>query len=190
VVPDPALTLPGPDGRPVRIRHAVEDDAPALLAFYAETGGETPWLTFGAEGPGTTEAEQRATIARARGSDSAIVLVAEWDGRIVGALNFATGTRARLRHAGEFGIVIARSCWRVGLGRRLLELLLAWARAGGVVRKIDLRVRPDNARAIALYESLGFVTEGRLTRNTLADGAFHDVLLMGLPIDPVEQEAS
>jgi RimJ/RimL family protein N-acetyltransferase len=74
------------------------------------------------------------------------------------------------------------------VARALLEAMLAWAHAGGVVRKVNLRVRADNVRAIALYERLGFVREGRLTRDLLVDGEFHDTLLMGLAIDPAPAE--
>ena len=72
----------------------------------------------------------------------------------------------------------------VGLGRRLLEVLIDWARRGGIVRKINLLVRTDNDRAIALYESLGFTVEGRKRRDMLMDGDFHDAFFMGLFIDP------
>jgi RimJ/RimL family protein N-acetyltransferase len=176
--------LDGPDGRPVRIRPAVEEDAAPLLAYYAEVGGESPYLTFGAEGPGRDETTERAFLAGARASDNQLALVAEWDGGIVACLTFRGGERARIRHVGEFGISIARVCQGLGLGRRLLEHLLGWAERGGVVRKINLRVRVDNARAIALYESLGFAVEGRATRDTLIDGVFHDTLVMGRAIDP------
>jgi RimJ/RimL family protein N-acetyltransferase len=176
--------LPGPDGRPVRIRPAVEEDAAPLLAYLAEVGAESPFLSFGAEGPGIQEPEERTFLARARQSDNELALLAEWNGRIVGGLTFSGGSRARLRHVGEFGISIARVCQGIGLGRRLLELFLGWAERGGVVRKINLRVRADNARAIALYESLGFAVEGRTTRDTMIDGVFHDALVMGRAIDP------
>lgn len=177
--------LPGPDGAPIRIRPAADGDAAAVLAHLRAAGGESPFLTFGAEGPGRGEAEQRALLASLAASDNGLALVAEWGGRVVACLTFSGGSRPRLRHVGEFGVSVDRACWGCGLGRRLIELLLAWAEQGGVVRKINLRVRVDNRRAIALYESLGFATEGRLTRDTLIDGQFHDVLLMGRAVDPV-----
>jgi RimJ/RimL family protein N-acetyltransferase len=176
--------LDGPDGLPVRIRPAIEEDAGPLLAYYAAVGAETPFLTFGAEGPGRGEAEERAFLASTRARDNQLALVAEHEGRIVGCLTFWGGARPRIRHAGEFGISIARSCWGIGLGRRLVELLLGWAERGGVVRKVNLRVRVDNLRAIALYEALGFMVEGRATRDTLIDGVFHDTLIMGRAVDP------
>ena len=178
------MELAGPDGTTITIRRPDADDAAALLAYLRGVGAESDFLSFGAEGPPITEPDERVFLARAAASDNALALVAEWQGRIVGAITFSGGNRARTRHVGEFGISVARSCQGVGLGRRLLELLIEWARAGTIVRKINLVVSVDNERAIALYESLGFEAEGRRRRDMLVNGVFHDALLMGLLIDP------
>jgi len=55
----------------------------------------------------------------------------------------------------------------LGIGRRLLDSLLDFA-DGGVVY---LEVRTDNAAAIALYESAGFVTMGIRKRYYRVSGA-------------------
>ena len=161
------------------------DDAGAILAYLRAVGSESDYLTFGSEGPPMAEAEEREFLTRLAHIDNAFAALAEWQGRIVGLITFKGGNRQRTRHTGEFGISVARECQGVGLGRVLLTLLVEWARSGGVVRKIDLLVRVDNARAIALYESFGFVVEGRKRRDMLIDGEFHDAILMGLLIDPV-----
>jgi len=168
----------------IRIREATGADAPALLSYWRRIGGETAFLTFGGEGPGTTAADQRDVLEQMAASDNAIALLAEEADEIVACLTFSGGSRAWTRHAGEFGISVVASHWGRGIGRRLLEMLLTWAEGGGVVRKINLRVHPDNARAIALYQSLGFVAEGRLTRETCVDGEFFDSIIMGRAIDP------
>lgn len=54
-----------------------------------------------------------------------------------------------------------------GIGRRLLDNLLAFADQGAVF----LEVRTDNAAAIALYESVGFVTVGLRKRYYRVSGA-------------------
>jgi RimJ/RimL family protein N-acetyltransferase len=141
-------------------------------------------LSFGAEGPPITEDEERVYLARFAEQDNALALVAEWNGQIVGFLTFACGNRTRTKHIGEFGISVAKVCWGLGLGRQLMQLLIDWALAGGVVRKINLIVRCDNARAIALYESVGFSIEGRIRRELVVDGEFHDSFMMGRLIDP------
>ena len=171
-------------GRDVEIRDAQPSDAAALLAYFKRIGGETPHLTFGEEGVPLSEVEERAHIERIRSADNALFIIAESGGEIIGHLTFTGGAKPRTRHAGELGISIIRPYWGEGIGEILIQSLIAWATAGGIVRKINLRVRADNARAIALYERLGFQTEGRESRTVCIDGAFHDGFNMGLAIDP------
>lgn len=52
--------------------------------------------------------------------------------------------------------VIVKACFRGrALGRQLVEHVLAWARARGIVR-VTLLADQDNAPALAFYERLGF----------------------------------
>lgn len=173
-----------PDGRLVLIRRALPEDAGAVLDYLRMVGGETINLTFGSEGPGITEEEEREYLSRVTASDNSLAIVALADGRIVGGLTYDGGRRPRLRHVGEFGISVAQAYAGLGIGRALLEYMIDWAQATGVVRKINLKVRVDNAPAIRLYERMGWVHEGRTTRDTLIDGVFADCLLMGRTVDP------
>ena len=173
-------------GRTVHIRPAEPDDAPALLAALRKAGGETLNLSFGTEGPGISEEEEREYLTRMAASDNSLAIVAVDGEELVGGLTFEGGRRPRLRHAGEFGISVLQAYAGQGLGKALLEYMLEWAHRGGVVRKINLKVRVDNLAAIRLYERMGWVQEGRTTRDTLIDGEFNDCLLMGRNVDPVQ----
>jgi ribosomal-protein-alanine N-acetyltransferase len=57
---------------------------------------------------------------------------------------------------------------RHGIGRAIMDRLLAWAEPGSAV---FLEVRTDNEPAITLYRSLGFVTLGVRKRYYRASGA-------------------
>jgi RimJ/RimL family protein N-acetyltransferase len=172
------------DGRSVRIRRAVPDDAAAILAYLGRAGGETINLTFGAEGPGVSVEEEREYLTRVAAADNSLAILAVVGEEIIGGLTFDGGRRPRLRHVGEFGISLLQGYAGQGLGRALLEYTIEWAERGGVVRKINLKVRTDNVPAIHLYQQMGWVLEGRTTRDTLIDGEFADCLLMGREVDP------
>jgi RimJ/RimL family protein N-acetyltransferase len=51
------------------------------------------------------------------------------------------------------------------------------------VTKVNLRVRTDNQRALAIYRRLGFAVEGTLRRDICVDGQCYDHYAMGLFVD-------
>ena len=173
-----------PDGRVVSIRTATPDDAAAVVACLKQVGAESTYLTFGGEGRGLDEVEQRAALAQFQAADNALALVALDGERIVASLVFEGGHRTRIRHTGELGISVMQAYAGKGLGRVLLEMLIEWAEGSGIIRKLDLKVRADNLNAIRLYERLGWKIEGLVTRDLCVDGVFHDALYMGRWVDP------
>lgn len=74
-----------------------------------------------------------------------------------------------------------------GVGSRLFESLIAWARsAEPEIVRIELAAGAGNPGAVRLYERLGFRHEGRqVARGRLPDGRFEDDILMGLLLRPV-----
>jgi RimJ/RimL family protein N-acetyltransferase len=130
------------------------------------------------------EEKERQFIADHRQADNKLLIVAEVGGDLAGLLGFTGDHRSRLRHTGEFGITISRAYWGLGLGTALIRQMILWAQTSHVVRKISMRVRADNERALALYRRLGFVQEGVITRQFAVAGRFYDAYLMGLEIDP------
>lgn len=111
------------------------------------------------------------------------MIVAEIERKIIGLLNFSGGKRARTLHTGEFGVSVLKAYWGQGVGTSLIEYLINWCKENGVIRKINLRVRSDNASAIHVYKSLGFKEEGLITRDFYIDNKFYDSIQMGLSID-------
>lgn len=105
--------------------------------------------------------------------------VAEVDGAVVGWCDVIRSDRPVFRHCGFLGIGLMAPYRRLGIGGALMSATINAALACGITR-IELTVRADNTRAIALYESLGFVAEGRLRRHMLVDGRFHESLVMSL----------
>ena len=85
-------------------------------------------------------------------------------------------------HRGRLGMGILPDYRGKGLGRQLIETTLKAAKEAGFAR-IELDVYEDNARAIALYEKLGFAREGVIRRAARIDGRFINAIGMALLFD-------
>lgn len=170
------------DGRALLIREAEAEDAAAVLEYVNRICGETDYLTFGPGEFSLTLEEEVAYLETCRRSEQCLFLLALVEDRVVGVLTFQAGARSRVRHAGEFGVSVLRDYWSIGVGSALLDSLVEWAMDDGAIKKINLRVRADNERAIGLYERKGFMVEGRLSRAILLDGVYYDHLCMGRQI--------
>ena len=64
------------DGRQVLIRRTEPDDAAAILAYLGRVGGESINLTFGAEGPGFSEEEERGYLTHVATAHNSPAIVA------------------------------------------------------------------------------------------------------------------
>lgn len=103
--------------------------------------------------------------------------VATLDGQLVGMAGLHVNSR-KARHTGSLGIMVHDQFQGRGIGRKLMEALLDTAdNYLGLVR-VELEVYPDNARAIRLYEDLGFEHEGRKRKAVWRHGEHQDMLLM------------
>ncbi|MGD2047290.1 MAG: GNAT family N-acetyltransferase [Gemmatimonadota bacterium] len=173
------MTLQLPRGQTCEIREAEPDDAAALIQYVERASGESDFLLFGPGEFEMTEDRERAFLLKFRESERAVYLVAVIGGEFVGALTFQAGARPRTHHAGEFGMSVRRDWWGHGIGGGLLDALLAWSANGGLIGRVNLRVRTDNDAAIALYRSRGFEIEGTIRDQFRLEGKSFDFHVMG-----------
>ena len=99
--------------------------------------------------------------------------------QLVGHLDLRGGRLASEQHRATLGIGIERPWRRRGVGRRLCQAAIAWARVQGMAW-IDLGVFSDNPGAIALYRELGFVEVGVHVDRFRVDGRSLDDVSMVL----------
>lgn len=100
-------------------------------------------------------------------------------GTVVGWCDIARHDREGFRHVGRLGMGILPAFRAHGLGRRLMTAAIERAWQNGIER-IELEVFGSNTRAMALYQSLGFVHEGVRRRARKLDGRYDDDVLMAL----------
>lgn len=166
---------------PVRIRQAEPEDAAELIAYFRRIFAEPGinLITEVDEFAPTVEMESRTIRDFARQVNS-LFLVAEIDGQLVGQLTLEGGKRRNVRHSAVLGITVARDWRGQGVGRRLLEHAIRWARDGRLLTRIELHVFARNEGAVHLYRAIGFELEGRRRRAVVRDGEPLDDLVMGL----------
>ena len=160
------------------VRPAVPADGDALVELGRDVAAEPElWLTYD-----RTRGDERRNVRGVQRDAGVAVLVAETEEGVVGRLSIARDRSPLSRHVAEFGLMVAASARRRGIGSALIEEAMNWARDLGIVR-LELTVFPHNAPAIALYRKLGFQEEGILRRRYLIDGRYVDAMLMGRDLD-------
>ncbi|MBY5436789.1 GNAT family N-acetyltransferase [Rhizobium leguminosarum] len=108
--------------------------------------------------------------------------VATTKGEVVGWCDISRHFFPSHAHRGKLGMGILPAYRGKGLGRRLIETTLRAAQKSGFAR-VELDAYEDNARAIALYEKIGFAREGIVRRAARIDGRFIDAISMALLFD-------
>jgi RimJ/RimL family protein N-acetyltransferase len=163
------------------IREALPGDAPRIAAgeyAVAEIRGLLNAM------PGEIpEAVFAGKIAALKKSDRGLYAVAEIGQDIVGHVLLDPMPLAANAHVCDLTIVVYPPWQGQGLGRQLLTYAVAWARSNSHVEKIELKVRASNARALALYRSLGFQEEGRLRKRVKERDGYLDDIAMALFVD-------
>ena len=107
-----------------------------------------------------------------------VITIVAWETeQIVGYATLDRGRARWTRHVAEIQVVVSESGRGIGIGRHLLELAFEHALAEGV-QKVIARMTPDQDRAIALFENLGFTLEATLPDHAIGlDGKMHDLVL-------------
>ena len=135
------------------------DDAFSLIDFLTVVGGETDNLSFSSESLKLSAESEERFIRRFKSNKKNLMLIAEHDGKIVGNASIERNRTPRYSHGAELSIALRREFWGQGIGTRLMELLIEFAKKSGV-EILYLEVRCDNERAIKLYRKFGFSTIG------------------------------
>jgi RimJ/RimL family protein N-acetyltransferase len=174
-------TIQLPEGQLATISQVVEPDAQAVLAYLEAVSGETDYLSFGPGEYGVTPEQQAEIIKSFADPSRGVMLQVRVAGAIAALSSLVRSARRRLQHVGELALTVSQEHWGNGLGRALCRATFAEGKRRGVTR-VSLCVRADNARAIRLYENLGFLQEGRLVGSFAVGDALYDEFVMGLRI--------
>ena len=104
------------------------------------------------------------------------------DGEIVGVAGFRRQDGPQTMHKADlWGMYVRHQAGRAGVGRRLVDAVIAHAATR--VEKLQLSVMSKNEAALRLYKAAGFVEYGREVKALKQDGRYFDEVLMDLFVD-------
>lgn len=160
----------------MQIRRAREEDVVALAEQVKAVAEEGRWIATESD----RSVEELAERFRSGLEAGHIVFALEDQDRIVGAIGIHP---TPVRGVHSLGMSIVPEYRGQGWGRRLVDAALEAAREAGI-RKVELYVFSDNARAIALYVASGFEVEGlRRDHYLRLDGSLRSALVMARFLD-------
>lgn len=172
------------DGRTCVVRSGTAADGEGALHNFVLTHAETDFLTTYPEETTITPEREAAWLERKRNSPREAELMAEVEGKIVGTAGVDPVRCAeKTRHRASFGISIEKAFWGLGVGRALTEACIACAKSAGYTQ-MELEAVADNHRALALYQSVGFVEYGRNPKAFFSRfSGWQETVLMRLELD-------
>ena len=167
------------------IRPAREADAHAMLTYLRQLADEqNPFLLITSDHAyDMTIDDERKFIRKHRKVANSLLLIAMDGDKVVGAINATGEKRVSTQHTVTLGVSVLDDWRDKGVGTRLLQHCLAWAKRNTKIKRVQLDVFVGNERAIHVYEKLGFCREGLREAYYYKNGQFIDAIIMAIVFD-------
>lgn len=176
------------NGSKVLFRNIENKDAEKLLTFRRLIAAEsTHTMQYTGQEYATPEETSKRLQAQLEDKNNLNIGVFD-DENLVGHLNFRIpwGDHPWVTHLAQFGMMILKSHWGFGIGRKMLQIQEDHAKSIGVSR-IEAMVRIANERGIKLYERSGYKIEGTRKKAARIDNKFVDEFFIAKILnDPLE----
>lgn len=166
-------------GNEILIRNATVADGEEIMQIKSDVISEKVFMLRETDEASLSADSERDEISEHLNREGSVYIVAEFNGHVIGFLEFLNGSLKRIRHSGMFSMYIRKDFREEGIGSMLLEELIRWAESDAMIEKLTLAVFSTNTRARRLYEKFGFRMEGNCPRDMkLSDGTYIDSILM------------
>ncbi len=106
-----------------------------------------------------------------------VSIVATLDGKIVANGGVTRGKYSETNHHGELGLTVAKAYRRKGIGRIMIERLIAESQNMGV-KTLKVEFLSTNQAAKAAYQKAGFLETGKILGKVLRNGKYIDASIM------------
>lgn len=171
-------------GKLIKIKNASLDEALKLRDAAVEIAKTSPFILHTAEDfKKKTKEDQEKFISSHNDSDTALLIVAEFQGQIIGKYNFGSFKDLKRKHRGSLGISIHQDFRQQGIAQKLFEVCFEHVKKIDGLKFVELDVMGANKPAFNLYEKIGFKTISILPNAyRLADNIFTENITMRIEI--------
>ena len=162
----------------LQLRTASEEDAKLLIDYLKRVCAESRYLLKEPEEVTMTLEQETAFIQNTNASGNKLLLLGFLDGNYVGNCSITGMDTVRHLHRASVGIALFQKYTGMGIGRAMLEKLIAVAKETGF-EQVELEVVAENERAIRLYKNMGFEIYGTFPHSMkYKDGTYADAYWM------------
>lgn len=162
------------------IRRANVEDARNIIDYLNQVGGESDNLLFGFNEFKMSIEQEESFIEAMNHTEGDLMLLGVVEDEIVAIGSIQGYKRERIEHRGQIAISVKKKYWHCGIGRKIMEELIQFAKDTASMSVVELTVKSDNASAIALYEKLGFKQIGLYKKFFKIEGKYFDAYFMNL----------
>ncbi len=171
-------------GEEVLIREATTDDAEKLIKLakgYIKNTKSIPIYPDEFEPSIEYEANWIDTLIKEKNSQ---VLLAEYNGELIGNIDLHGNQRRKLFHTAWIGMGIDEEHRGKGLGTILMQELIEWCQKNEHLRLLWLEAYTNNSAGVKLYEKMGFEKTGiRKDFFKESDGSYIDNIMLTLHLN-------
>ncbi|GAA4110279.1 GNAT family N-acetyltransferase [Aquimarina addita] len=162
----------------ILIREATPNDAFTLLQLKQEYLKKTKTLPlFDYEYPNNTD-QEKEMIKKYQLEKNSIILVAVSEDTMIGNIDLTGSRRKKTAHTAMIGMGIHTEWQNQGIGTLLLQNVLDWAKENEILKTIWLEVYNTNSLGIALYQKMGFESQGLIPDFFFENNSYIDKIIM------------
>nr|WP_300364971.1 GNAT family N-acetyltransferase [Brachyspira sp.] len=161
------------------IREAHIEDAEKVINYILKVSDETNFMMSDSKERELDVKKEEEFLQNIQKGITTRMFLYEKDEKIVGICSLRCIDKKRIKHRTNLAISVLKEYWGNGIGRKLIDYAIDYSKKKSI-KKIELRVRTDNERALKLYKSLGFFIEGEIKSFFCIDDVYYNCYMMGL----------
>lgn len=144
------------DGEQITVRMAEADDAANLLSLKKSYIANTRTIPLFEDEYKNDAIQEKDLIMRYHNEANSLLLVAEYNGGLIGNIDLTGSQRRKLFHTAMVGMGIRAEWQNKKIGSFLMESAIAWANNKSSLSILWLDVYSTNFPGIRLYGKFGF----------------------------------